>query len=203
MFPPLVFNSCNAVILLFADATRPTFINHFIPASLSSYHSLHSLSPNPTNSHITSCLVEAKAAKVWARAAQSDTERCYETTSSTLLKAPRLRIYSLCRAQAALVGTHLQGYHEARDPSSRSTRRCQAYLRSDLRRDPRCPQGRLTLRLSRPVLIGRSSLRTSSGTPSPTPSTPSERPSRRSTSSTPLSAKDEPSTVSALKLGSA
>ena len=103
-----------------------------------------------------------------------------------------------------------QGYHQARYPTSRSTRWCQAYLRPDLRGDPRCPQDLVSAALYhfssthpnhhsfRRTLLTTAS-RTSSETRSPTLSTPSERPSPRSTSSTPSSDRAEPSTVSVLK----
>ena len=44
------------------------------------------------------------------------------------------------------------GHHETCHPSSRSSRRCEAYLGSDLRRDPRCSQD-LFGKCSYPLLL--------------------------------------------------
>jgi hypothetical protein len=95
------------------------------------------------------------------------------------------------------------GHHQARHPSSRSSRWRQAYLRSDLRRDPWCSQDLFgecsSLRLPiTPTRLLTSSVR-SSVIRSHTPSTPSERPSPLSTSSMPSSGQDALSTVSVLR----
>lgn len=163
----------------------------FSPLISLSQHTHHYTSPHPPHFKLLlQCLDEEKAVKDSARAVPSDTGRSFETTSSTyrvfftVSNAPIILDPRLASGLVAMLT--LQGYHQARHPSSRPSRRCQANLWSDLRRDPRRPQDLVSGSVSsphHPTLMAAS--RTSSGTRSPTPNTPSERPSPRSTSSTP------------------
>ena len=82
----------------------------------------------------------------------SDTGRSYETTSSRSLlyhviiqppfPTPRHTSAPLspCPKSSETNADSSQGYHQASYPTSRTTRWCQAYLWSYLRRDPRCPK---------------------------------------------------------------
>jgi hypothetical protein len=94
------------------------------------------------------------------------------------------------------------GHHKARHPSSRSSRWRQAYLWSDLRRDPWCPQNLLGERSCHPLFTCKFLLTCpsrSSVIQLHTPSTQSEKPSPLSTSSMPSSGQDALSTVSVLR----
>ena len=96
-------------------------------------------------------------------------------------------------------------YHQARYPPSGPPWRCQAYLWSHLRRDPWCSQDLprecasycLLMATLLPNSLSPSSR--SSATQSHTQNTRSARLSLHLTSSTHLSARDAPSTVSVLK----
>jgi hypothetical protein len=91
------------------------------------------------------------------------------------------------------------GHYKARHPSSRSSRWCQAYLRSYLRRDPGCSQdlfGECSYRFPPSKTLAHLFRFRSSVIRSHTPSTLSERLSLLSMSSTPLSGQDVLSTVS-------
>ena len=111
------------------------------------------LNPQPT--YQSTCLDEEKEVKDSARVEPSDTGRSYETTSSKCTLASSLNPYHLQAIQVSpppscelLVpySTYKsyklisQGYYQARYPTSRTTRWCQAYLWTHLRGDPRCPK---------------------------------------------------------------